>query len=87
MPKQFMMSWWRFPPETSEVQFDEKWAFVRKKERHCSDNDPADSGQGDNWDHVAYDPEHRLVVSVTPANAPPKMSINSCRILRKEPMV
>lgn len=58
------MNWWRFPPETSEVQFDEKWAFVRKKEKHCSDDDPADSSQGDNWDHVAYDPEHRLVISV-----------------------
>jgi hypothetical protein len=25
-----------------------------------------DSQQGDNWDHVAYDPEHRLVVSPQP---------------------
>lgn len=61
-----MMSWWRFPPSTSEAQFDEKWAFVGKKEKHCSDSDPADRQQGDNWDHVAYDPEHRLVVSVVP---------------------
>ncbi len=37
-----------------------------KKEKHCNDNDPADSQQGDNWDHVAYDPEHRLVISVVP---------------------
>ena len=22
--------------------------------------------EGDNWDHVAFDPEHRLVVSVVP---------------------
>src|SRR4030042_1606102 len=66
MPRHFMMIWWRFPPETSEVQFDEKWAFVRKKEKYCSDNEPADTGQGDNWDHVAYDPEHRLVISVVP---------------------
>ncbi len=60
------MSWWRFPPKTNEVQFDEKWAFVGKKEKRCNDNDPADSQQGDNWDHVAYDPEHRLVISVVP---------------------
>jgi IS1 family transposase len=39
---------------------------VGKKEKRCSDNDPADSQQGDNWDHVAYDPEHRLVISVVP---------------------
>ena len=28
--------------------------------------DPDDAKQGDNWDHVALDPEHRLVVSVVP---------------------
>jgi len=62
----FTMNWLPFPPKTSEVQFDEKWAFVGKKERHCNDNGHADSQQGDNWDHVAYDPQHRLVVSVVP---------------------
>jgi IS1 family transposase len=60
------MNWLPFPPKTVEVQFDEKWAFVGKKEKRCNDHDPADSQQGDNWDHVAYDPEHRLVVSVVP---------------------
>jgi IS1 family transposase len=48
------------------VQFDEKWAFVGKKEKHCDPEEPADAKQGDNWDHVALDPEHRLVVSVVP---------------------
>jgi len=48
------------------VQFDEKWAFVGKKEKHCDPEDPADTKQGDNWDHIALDPEHRLVVSVIP---------------------
>lgn len=57
------MSWSLFPPQTTEVQFDEKWAFVRKKEAHC---EPGESEQGDNWDHVAFDPEHRLVVSLVP---------------------
>jgi len=60
------MNWWRFPPETNEVQFDEKWAFVGKKEKHCNENNLADRHQGNNWDHVAYDPEHRLVISVIP---------------------
>jgi IS1 family transposase len=45
------------------VQFDEKWAFVGKKQKHCDPTDPADARQGDCWDHVAFDPEHRLVVS------------------------
>ncbi len=33
---------------------------------HCDPLDPNDVQQGDNWDHVALDPEHRLVVSVVP---------------------
>lgn len=53
-------------PQTREVQFDEKWAFVGKKEKHCDPENPDDAHQGDNWDHVALDPEHRLVVSVVP---------------------
>jgi IS1 family transposase len=39
---------------------------VRKKRKHCDGDAPDDSRQGDNWDHVAYDPENRLVVSVVP---------------------
>lgn len=57
---------WPFPPNTREVQFDEKWSFVGKKEKHCDPDDPDDAQQGDNWDHVALDAEHRLVVSVVP---------------------
>ncbi len=60
------MNSWLFPPQTCEVQFDEKWAFVGKKEKNCDPNDPDDDKCGDNWDHVAFDPEHRLVVSVVP---------------------
>ena len=46
------------------MQFDEKWSFVAKKEKHCDRDDPADDACGDCWDHVAFDPEHRLVVSL-----------------------
>jgi IS1 family transposase len=60
------MSWWLFPPRTKEGQFDEKWAFVGKKEKHCDADLPADAHKGDHWDHVAYDPEHRLVIAVVP---------------------
>jgi len=66
MPTTYTTSWWLFPPKTREVQFDEKWSFVGKKEKHCNPDDPDDAKQGDNWDHVALDPEHRLVVSVVP---------------------
>jgi IS1 family transposase len=57
---------WRFPPLTTEAQFDEKWAFVAKKEANCDRTDPVDDHKGDYWDHVALDPEHRLVISVIP---------------------
>lgn len=52
---------WLFPPTTSEVQFDEKWAFVGKKQKNCDEDDRR---HGDCWDHVAVDPESRLVVSL-----------------------
>ena len=41
------------------MQFDEKWSYVAKKEKHCDPNQPADPQQGDNWDPVAFDPERR----------------------------
>jgi IS1 family transposase len=55
------MSWWLFPPTTSEVQFDEKWSFVERKQKHCSEGEAT---AGDCWDHTAIDPESRLVVSL-----------------------
>ena len=61
-----MMSWSLFPPETREAQFDEKWSYVGKKEKSCDPDDPDDAMQGDCRDHVAFDPEHKLVVSVVP---------------------
>jgi IS1 family transposase len=64
MPKPFTTNSWSFPPQTEEVQFDEKWDFVQKKEKHCDANDPADARCGDNWDHVALDAETKLVLSV-----------------------
>jgi IS1 family transposase len=57
---------WSFPPQTREVQFDEKWAFVAKKEKNCDDTNRADDRKGDTWDHVAIDAESRLIISVVP---------------------
>ena len=66
MPPPCTTNWSPLPPRTREAQFDEKWAFVAKKEAHCDPADPADDRRGDCWDHVALDPEHRLVVYVVP---------------------
>jgi len=45
---------------------DEKLSFVGKKAENCDPDDPADADKGDWWDHLAYDPEYRLVVCVEP---------------------
>ena len=66
MPRTSTTNSWRFPSLTTEVQFDEKWAFLAKKEAHCDRSDPADDHKGDYWDHIALDAEHRLVVSAIP---------------------
>jgi len=42
------------------------WAFVGKKQVNCDPADPDDDHQGDWWDHVAFDPEHKLVLAVVP---------------------
>jgi hypothetical protein len=55
--------WSPLPPRTHEAQFDEKWAFVAKKEARC---DPVEARKGDHGDHGALDPELRLVVCVVP---------------------
>src|SRR3954453_20180448 len=66
MPDTSTTSSWRFPPETREVRFDEKWSYVFKKQEHCDPDDPADANRGDCWDHVALDAESRLVLAVVP---------------------
>jgi hypothetical protein len=66
MPTTLMTSSWLFPPQTREVQFDEKWSFVGKKQKNCDPTNSADDHKGDWWDHVAYDPEHKLVLAVVP---------------------
>jgi IS1 family transposase len=39
---------------------------VGKKQKNCDPADPDDDHRGDYWDHVAYDPEHKLVLAVIP---------------------
>ncbi len=60
------MNSWLFPPQTREVRFDEKWAFVGKKEKNSNPDNPDDATLGDNWDHLAPDAEHKLFVSMVP---------------------
>lgn len=64
MPTTCTSSSWPFPPQTRELQLDEKWAFVDCKQQHCDLENRAHHTKGDCWDHVAFDPEHRLVLDV-----------------------
>ena len=61
MPATSTTSWSLLPPPTREVQLDEKWSFVAKKEKNCDPTDPADDRKGDTWDHVAIDAESRTM--------------------------
>jgi len=64
MPANCTTSWWAFPPSTDTVQVDEKWSFVAKKEYNCDPTAEGYLAQGDQWDHIALDPDSRLVLSV-----------------------
>jgi hypothetical protein len=39
---------------------------VGQKQTNCDPLNPADDHKGDGWDHVAFDPEHKLVLAVVP---------------------
>lgn len=65
-PSTCTTTWSLFPPRTRELQFDEKWSYVNRKQTKCDPSRPADRQRGDYWDHVGYDPEHRLVLGVIP---------------------
>src|SRR3954447_2176238 len=66
MPRSSTTNSWPFPPRTREVQVDEKWGFVFKKEASCDPLDPLDRLRGDDWDHTAVDPESRLLLALVP---------------------
>jgi len=50
--------------ELSQVQLDELWTFVRKKERMLSEWEKLHTEYGDTWVWVAFDPVHKLVIAV-----------------------
>lgn len=80
MPKTSTTSWFLFPPQTKEVQFDEKWSFVGKKEKTVDPNDPADEGKGDVWDHTAIDAESRLLLTIVPG---PRTAENCEKVVKE----
>ena len=47
------------------LQFDEKWSYVAKKQRHLTPRDDP-SQRGDYWDANSLDPQSKLLVSLVP---------------------
>ena len=47
------------------LQFDEKWSYVAKKQRHLTPMDDP-SERGDYWDANSLDPQSKLLVSLVP---------------------
>lgn len=50
--------------ELTQVQLDELWTFVRKKQRQLSEWEKEHTEYGDNWIWTAFDPVHKLVAAV-----------------------
>ena len=50
--------------ELSQVQLDELWTFVRKKEKMLNEWEKLQTEYGNNWIWIAFDPIHKLVIAV-----------------------
>ena len=51
--------------QPAALQFDEKWSYVAKKQRHVPEQDNR-SQTGDYWDANDLDPQSKLLVSLVP---------------------
>jgi IS1 family transposase len=80
MARQSTTKSWLFPPRSCEVQLDEKWSFVGKKEHNCDKSNPADADKGDRWDHTAIDAESRLLLAVVPG----ERTLENCQAIVQE---
>src|SRR5262245_13486780 len=79
-PANSTTNWRAFPPSTTKLQVDEKWSFVGKNEKHCEPaRNQAEQCCGDQWDHVAFDPDSRLVLGVLVGR---RITENAVRLLR-----
>ena len=55
--------------ELTQVQLDEMWTFVHKKQRQLSEEEKVHHSEwGDNWIWIAFDPIHKLIVALVVGN-------------------
>src|SRR5271157_3509598 len=76
-PATLRTSSWLFPPQTREVQFDEMWSFVGKKQKNGDPLNPDDDHKGDWWDHVAMIPNTNWCWRWSPGRGLPRASKKS----------
>ncbi|MBF0176892.1 MAG: IS1 family transposase [Magnetococcales bacterium] len=50
--------------DVPEVQMNEMWSFVKKKDKNCTEKERFEGEAGSVWDHIAIDPVSKLVVSM-----------------------
>lgn len=55
-------SWSPFPPLTRELQFDERYGAVHTQPQNLAPGEALARKRGECWGHVAFDPEHSLVL-------------------------
>jgi IS1 family transposase len=68
--------------ELNQVQLDELWTFVHKKERMLSEWDKLRGEYGDKWIWVAFDPVHKLVVAILLGDRTEEEAVNLLTRLR-----
>jgi len=66
----------------TQVQLDELWTFVRKKERMLKAWEMLHSEWGDTWVWVAFDPVHKLVIAVLVGDHTEEEAVSFLALLR-----
>jgi hypothetical protein len=57
----------------TQVQLDEMWTFVHKKQRQLSEEEKVHHSEwGDNWIWIAFDPVRKLIVALVVGKALPE---------------
>lgn len=68
--------------ELTQVQMDEMWTFVHKKQRKLSEEEKANSEWGDTWIWIAFDPIYKLVVAMLVGDRTEEEAMGLLRRLR-----
>jgi len=68
--------------ELTQVQLDELWTFVHKKQSKLSEEEKEHTQWGDNWIWIAFDPVHKLIMAMLVGERTEKEAMGLLRRLR-----